>query len=277
MKKRILTSVLVMLLLLGAAGCQTSNTTPGNEASSPVSPSAPVNSAEPSLSVDPAAEEAAAIEAYTRIADKLSMSREAGEDVQFDMDMIMKTNVEFAGESQSIETNGNIKMKIVGEEMHSSMVLDMGAAGKMEMYSDGETAYCSYNGQELEIDMVDVFSQVEDTLNIPQFEKDAIKSSEIIQDGANTKILLVIDGEALQSFMLEIMSSMLGGEADTQGLKFNDIEISMTATDDEIPLSMEISMEMEMEIAGDTVKMSSDVTYIFNAFGSEVEVDLSML
>ena len=276
MKKRLLSSVLAILLLVCAAGCQTAEKNQASNAPPPASPSiSPQDTAPPP--VDMGAEKAAALEAYTRVADRLSISPESGGDVQFDMDIMMKTDVEFAGETESIETSGNIKIKIVGGEMQSSLVLDMGEAGQMEMYSDGEKAYCSINGQELEIETGSVFGQVEQSLNIPQFEKDAIKSYEIKEDGENTKIHLVIDGAELKSFITESLTSLLGETGDAQKLEIYDIEISLVMTKDEIPLSMEMKMGLEMTVLENKIKMMSDAIYTFNKFDSGVNVDLSKL
>jgi len=272
MKKRLLSLALVTLLLIGAAGCRTAGKT--QESAAPVSNS-PQDIAPPP--VDAGVEETTALAAYTRVADKLTISGEAGEDVQFDMDMIMKINIESDGESESLEVNGNIKVKIDGEETHSSIVMDMGVMGRMEMYSDGERVYCSMNGQEMEIETGNVMEQIQGSLNLPQFEEDAIKSCEITEDGENTKMLIVIDGETLTSFVAESMSAMLGEVADSQGMEIYDIEITLVTTKDEIPLSMEMKMEMDMTVMENTMKMVTEITYIFNKVGSGVEVDLSKL
>ena len=283
MKKRILASVLAMLILLCAAGCQTAEKNLGSEAPPPAAPSSPMpDTAAPPVDtetppVETKSEDAYALETYMKIADKLSMSSASGQDVQFDMDIIMKTDTEYAGKVRSTELSGNIKMKISGDEMQASVSLNMGELGMVEMYSDGEKAYCSLNGIEIEIDTESVFGQVGESASIPQFEEDAIKSCEITEDGDNIRMLLIISGEALTDFMTESMASMLGEVAQTSEMKIHDIEITLLTTKDEIPVSMDMKMELELTIDEEPLKMLSTTSYIFNEFGSGVSVDLSML
>jgi len=260
--KRILSISLVCLMLCLLAACGTA-------------PSAEDGHTDANGNAEVAGGTDAAFASYTSLTEKLNAA--AGEDAQYDIDMVIETNMKFGDESFETTINGNMKMKMEGDAVWYSMTMDMGEGGIMEIYSDGERVYCTLDGEEQVLEMSDMLDQIDSSLNLPEFEKNAIKSceSENVDGGVRTD--MVIDGEEMTQFIDEIMGALTELLGEDSEIMIDDIALSILTDNDGNPMEMEMGLNMKMGFAGQEIEMDANYKYIFNKIGSGVEIDLSAM
>ena len=293
MKKKLSVILLALVLVFAIAAC-------GNDTTPDVpdpAPAAPAPDIAPDTDDNP---EAMAFEAYSEIMQLLSL--EAGDSGAFDIDFVMEMDMDFMGESISSVSTGNMQMIVDGDNVRMAMVMgtDMAELGlesmnmEMLMVVEGNVATelrMSINGDdfsemfppEMLEDMIE--GMLDDAFNMPEFGIEALRSAEIEQAGGNTEIHMVLDGQLLGDFVSSVMEdslAMLGGLELGMNFDISDVIMDIVVDNAGNPLTMTMEMEMQMgfgddlaeeleELAGEEMSIRLVSTYIFNAFGDNVE------
>ena len=246
--------------------------------------------------------EEVALEAYADILQRLSF--EDGENGAYDIDFTIEMDMSFMGEDVSSVSNGNIRMIIDGEivEMFMLMDMDMSELGApnsiMEMYMlvDGDQLLdmsVIVDGMDLsdmfpEDMLEDMFGDVmDDTVSVPDFEKEALEWVEINEIDGNTEIRMLLDGDSLGAFIAESMEAQLADLTEMDGLElvygFEDVLIIILLDSEDNPLSMTMEMDMSIvfhtdvpmlaELDGEKMSMRTVSTFTFNGFGESVQIE----
>jgi len=206
---------------------------------------------------------------YTQVFDKMN--------AQYDIDMNIDMEIRFGSQSMPMSMNGNIKMKTEGDKVLYSMVINNEFTGTMEIYSDGDTVYCVVDGVETSMDMSELEEQINNSVNMPDFEEEAIKSSESVKEGQDTKTTMVIDGVKVGRFIQEALGDSLGALGEGMDIDISDITISILTDPADNPKSMDMEMSMTLHMDGEEMEIAAVYEYIFNQLGSGVDIDLSAM
>ncbi|MCL2252978.1 MAG: hypothetical protein FWC09_00905 [Lachnospiraceae bacterium] len=218
---------------------------------------------------------AEAYNTYMLVADKLAVG--PGADGEYDIDFIMEFDMSFDGESMVMSTAGNLKMIVEGDNVKASMSMDMSeyGLGSMEMYIDGDHVYALLDGEAFEMQMDDMMNQMDNSISTPDFDVDAITTSEIIERDGDIVTILTLDGQVMTDYVLANMEDALMNLGDiAMEMHIDDIIIEIVGADVDNPKSMIMKMFMEMTVDGETISLGMNVIYIINKFGSGVVINM---
>jgi len=250
--------------------------------------------------------EAVAFAVYTDIMERLYFTGDAASGA-FDIDFVMEMDINILGDFINTVSTGNMRTVVDGDTVQAAMIMetDMSEMGLgsmvMETFMVVEDDVVTdlrilMNGEDLSGDLPEEMlelmaeSMLDDVINLPDFGMDAFLSAEIDEQGSNTVIHMVLDGQVLGDFVTDAMGDsldMLGGGFDL-GLTVNisDVRISMVIDSDDNPITMTMEMEMIMsfgddledeleELEGEEMSIRAVIEYTFNAFGNDVEIEFA--
>jgi len=231
-----------------------------------------------------------AFERYSHILEQMSVG--PGESGAYDVDFSMVMDMRFLGEVVHTVSSGNMKMLVDGDNVQTSMVMDMdmGELGTavMELYMamEGDTItemFMSVDGTEIPSEFVDpdmLEDMFGDAVNMPQVNMDAFLSVEIEEVDGNTLMHVVLDGQMLADFALAATGDMLVELGFDMDVEIEDVFMTIVSDSDGNPLSMTMDMNMQMSFEGEgfeeldgevmTIEMTSE--FIFNGFGNSVQM-----
>ena len=205
---------------------------------------------------------------------KLGTSMQQGGEYEADIKMIQESS---QGKS---ETTGLMKIKTVDgkEQVYMEMDADItGQKAKMIMVTDGTTAYYEVNGQKIEIDMTQFMDQVDQSTVTPDFQKEAIKSCEIIPEGSDTRYKIVLNGELMTDLLDQLkkeIEAVAGGSAFE--IAISDVTYDILLDKKDEPKSMVLDMTYKITAGENSDEIKSKFELIFKSF-SDVKIDLSKL
>ncbi|MCL1806860.1 MAG: hypothetical protein FWG31_04070 [Oscillospiraceae bacterium] len=241
-----------------------------------------------------------------------------GDDTQFDVDFDMDIRMKAGFENVSMRMDGNMKMVIedgveklamvmnmdmYGEDIYMEMIFDgaklyyimemQGEEIEMILNTNGLIEYFAMNGEEIPVrgesaadmgfDMNELMdqlnTQMDSTVNLPDFEEEAIKSVETTTVSGGEKITIIVDGSMLSDFVLDSMGDAmdeLGGMSSVD-MNIGDVIIEAVADNSGNLKSMRMAMKMDMSVMGETVDMEMIMNYTFNQIGSGVVIDIPQI
>ncbi len=216
---------------------------------------------------------------YTNTTSKLNAAP-GGENAQSDIDMEMFMNMKVMGLEIPTTASGNIKSVVEDGKVHYSALMEtstMGTTNTIEMLYDGEKFYYAVDGVETEIDMTAFEEQMQQQVNLPEFNLDAVKSYETVDVAEGKKTALIIDGGKISDFIMESLgdAEMLAGSV--ENVSTDDMVIEIVVDGDGNPKSVNMQMSISMDTEGQTMEMDMSMKITVNKFGSGVEVDTSKL
>jgi len=220
----------------------------------------------------------AAFNAYMGISTKLDHKLfEANLVNQFEMDFTMEFDMYVDWMSfSSGEMTGNLKMIIDGDNIEYAMLMDMGSMGMgtMEIYFDGNEGYYNIDGELIPMEFDEVMGTLDNTVNLPEFTEQAIKSAEIFQVGENTQYIIVIDGQYLSDFVMASMADQFEEIGSDLDFVFEDVEIIMLNAPDGKPINFSMFMQMTMEYEGIETAMRMKAFYEIIEWGIGVNIEI---
>lgn len=179
-------------------------------------------------------------------------------DMGYDMDCAMEGNISDSGMKMAMD----MKMDVMGNQMDASY-----------WYSDGYY-YMDAMGQKVMYPMAqeDIQGQINGQIGMGLQKESDFKSIEAEKDGSTYRITYVVSGEKMQG-LLETVMNAIGQEADIE-LNLEDAKGVMVVDEDNVPLSNQISMEMQVEAEGQQMEMALDMDVAYGDIGSHVSVTL---
>lgn len=217
----------------------------------------------------------AAFSAYKNLSKQLSTA--SNESTQYEMNLVTEMDMTIDGFSiSSGKMDGNLKMIVDGDRFEYAMVMDMSSmgAGLMEMYHDGITTYYAIDGIEYPIDFDIAMNQFDTSVNLPDFEEEAIKSIIEKEINGNIEYTIVIDGDMMADFALESMQDGIGDLGFEFDIEIDDIEMMFLVDENEQPINFSIVMKMKMDIEGIEAVMFMKMTYEVIKWGEGVVIEM---
>lgn len=197
------------------------------------------------------------------------------------VDTKMTIDMEYDGETISMEMNGVIKEVIKSEtDVDLEMIMTTVSAGEtMDMvcyYTDGYY-YMDIMGQKVKMAMP--MDQIMDQTNVESisFEESAVKNQGVSAVSGGQELSFTLDGTALSDLLSEQMSSMTQQLGAGATMTFNDVDFKAVVDSEGNLTSSTMAFSFSMNVEGETINASAvaDMTYTqLNSTTIELPADL---
>lgn len=220
-----------------------------------------------------------AFDVYSRILDQLQSS--------YDVDFLTVTDIYFNGESITLSIEGNVRVTVDGDTVHTALTVEMGemmedifggmfgSAAEFHMVTEGDevtSLRVSIGGWEIPLDAFadigdirelfdfDEFSDILSAVELPDINIDSILSVEIEETDNTTTIIMTVGGQAT----LDLALSMIEDNMQDENFVLDDIQVTIVTDADGNPMTVSMTMGASAEVDGDAFRMSFSSEFIFN-------------
>lgn len=200
------------------------------------------------------------------------------------MDMESTSTMTMKQGEETLEMSTDVKAKMDGintDKMIYYAETTSNVAGQasdaVTFYQDGY-CYVESQGQKMKyaIALEDMMEQVRTAAESGNVELEYMKDLAVKQEGDNQILTFTVDPEKMDSYVQEVMGAMTGSLEGLEGLtmKINSASGQYTINKDGYYTDMQMTMDYDMTMEGETLNTVMDTTAKINNPGQAVTIEL---
>lgn len=198
-----------------------------------------------------------------------------------DMDTTMKMTMTQGEENIDIAVDMKMKMSDVGKDtmqyLAETKTSLMGQTMDATIFYKEGYYYMDSMGQKIKypMDLTALMESVKQSTESTNLQSDQLKDLTMEKEGDNTILTFTADPEKMNEYLTDIMGSMSGmGAMGDMQMTFKEASGTYTVNKDGYYTDMTMKMTVDMDLQGEAVTMSLDLTGKVNNPGQDVTVEL---